>query len=166
MEALACILNRRSVHRLTEPGPTQAQLETLEACAQSAPDHGRLRPWRMIFISGEDRTRLGTALAAAHRDTPEPPPAAVLARTAAKPLQAPLLITMIFRPVLHSRIPEWEQLASASCAAQNICLAAHALELGAIWRTGPLLQHPRLRSELDVAPGEQLLGWIYLGTPC
>ena len=52
MDALEALCNRASVGRLTEPGPTPAQLETLLRAADRAPDHKLLRPWRLILVSG------------------------------------------------------------------------------------------------------------------
>ncbi|HCV75860.1 nitroreductase family protein, partial [Pseudomonas oryzihabitans] len=59
MDALEALCNRASVGRLTEPGPTPAQLETLLRAADRAPDHKLLRPWRLILVNGTGRTALG-----------------------------------------------------------------------------------------------------------
>ncbi|MFF7231771.1 nitroreductase family protein [Streptomyces sioyaensis] len=164
MDAIACITGRRSSLRLAEPGPHADDLAVLMSCAQAAPDHGRLQPWRLDPVTGHRRRRIGDALARAALDQqPDMEPVAV-DRMRAKPLRAPLLISVISRAVRHPRIPEWEQLASAACAVQNVTLAAHALGYGAIWRTGPYLQHPKLREAADLETHETLRGWVYVGS--
>ncbi|NNN19920.1 MAG: nitroreductase, partial [Acidimicrobiaceae bacterium] len=50
---LSAILNRRSVSRLGEPGPSREQLETIIKAGTSAPDHGHLRPWKFIVFQGD-----------------------------------------------------------------------------------------------------------------
>ena len=52
MSTLDTLLNRNSHPRLTEPGPDADQLQTILQAALRAPDHGRLRPWRFVVISG------------------------------------------------------------------------------------------------------------------
>jgi nitroreductase len=164
LDAIACITSRRSAQRLGEPGPDCEDLATLMSCARAAPDHGRLRPWRLDPITGHRRTRLGEGLARAALDLrPDLEPAAA-DRMRAKPLRAPLLISVITSEVQHPRIHDWEQLAAASCAVQNLTLAAHALGFGAIWRTGPYLDHPALREAAGLQDHEKLRGWIYIGS--
>lgn len=62
-------------------------------------------------------------------------------------------------------MPEWEQVASAACAGYAITLAAHALELGAVWKSAPFVDAPAVRACFELAVDEQLLGWINLGHP-
>lgn len=59
---LAAVLSRRSAARLAEPAPGRDDLERLVQAAATAPDHGRLRPWRLVPVSGDERVRLGDAL--------------------------------------------------------------------------------------------------------
>ncbi len=59
MSTLDTLLHRNSHPRLTEPGPDADQLQTILQAALRAPDHGRLRPWRFVVISGDRRAALG-----------------------------------------------------------------------------------------------------------
>ncbi len=47
MSAIDTLLNRNSHARLVDPGPDAAELNTILQAALRAPDHGRLRPWRL-----------------------------------------------------------------------------------------------------------------------
>lgn len=163
-DPLAGITGRRSISRLAEPAPGEDELRQLLAAAATAPDHGLLRPWRAIVIRGAARERLGAAFADAHR-TREPHCATSdYERTAGKPLRAPVIVTIVARVLQHPKIPEWEQLVTAGCAAQNLCLAAHALGYGSMWRTGWYGDEPAVRAHLDLADHEQVVGWVHLGT--
>jgi nitroreductase len=159
------ILSRRSARRLTGPELTDQQLQTLFACAAAAPDHGRLRPWRLIALQGEARQQLGDTLAQAARSLDPDVGPDKLDRVRRGPSRAPTLLTVVFSPKTAEKITEWEQLAAASCAVQNVCLAAHSLGMGAIWRTGHIVDHSLVRKHFALYGNERLLGWIYLGWP-
>lgn len=159
LDVLDAVLTRRSTPRLAEPAPAAAGLERLVQAAATAPDHGRLRPWRLVAVSGNERARLGEVLAEA-ADTPEQ-----ARRAAAKPLRAPLLLTIVHRPVPdHPKVPEWEQLAATAGMVTTLSLLLHSHGFASIWRTGPSVQAPQVRKHLGVEDDEQLLGWLYVGT--
>lgn len=165
MDAYKALLTRRSIGRLTEPAPDRATVRDLLRAAASAPDHGLLRPWRFIALRGEALCRLGEAFADAEVAAASDLAPGRRDRAARKPLRAPLIVAVISTPTAGAKIPEWEQHASAACAAQNLCLAAHALGYGAMWRTGWYGRAAVVRAHLGLADNEGVTGWIYLGTP-
>ena len=165
MDIKDALLHRMSCPALTEPGPDDEQLKFIFQAALRAPDHARLRPWRFLTISGESRRALGEHLVAVTlADQPELS-ADVCERLRGLPLRAPCLIALICKKQAHDKVPEIEQQLSLGAAAQNILHAAHALNLGAIWRTGAVTYHPLLAEKMGLAENEVLLGFIYLGTP-
>lgn len=156
---LEAVLSRRSAARLTEPAPGRDDLERLVQAAATAPDHGRLRPWRLVPVSGDERARLGDALGEAAA-SPEQ-----ARRAAAKPLRAPLLLSIVHCPAPdHPKVPDWEQLAATTGMVTTLSLLLHSHGWGSIWRTGTAVQAPQVRKYLGLADGEQLLGWLYIGT--
>ncbi|MEU5148680.1 nitroreductase [Streptomyces yangpuensis] len=156
---LDAVLTRRSIPDLTAPAPTRTELEELVQAAATAPDHGRIRPWRLIPVTGDERARLGEALGEA-----TPPEQAH--RAAAKPLRAPLLLTIVHCPVPdHPRVPPWEQLAATTAMITTLSLLLHSRGWGSVWRTGTAIEAPQVRKYLGLENGEQLLGWLYIGTP-
>jgi nitroreductase len=165
MEALDALLNRVSVPRLCEPAPDAGQRELLFRAALRAPDHGQLRPWRFITVEGAARERLGELFVASLlADQPEAS-AEALAKARAIPLRAPLLVLVVARLQAHGKIPAQEQLLAAGCAAHGILLAAHALGIGAVWRTGELSYSVKVAAGLGLQADEQLIAMLYLGTP-
>ncbi|MFK8331355.1 nitroreductase family protein [Pseudomonas sp. BJa5] len=164
MEALDALLNRVSVPRLVEPAPNAAQREALFQAALRAPDHGQLRPWRFLTIEGAAREKLGELFAEAVQAKGDANQAA-LDKARAMPLRAPLLVVAIARLQNHFKIPQSEQRLSAACAAHGILLAAHAQGVGAMWRTGDLAYDNHVAKGLELAEGEEIIGFLYLGTP-
>lgn len=164
-ESLELLCQRISNPVLTEPGPNKEQLDWIFQAALRAPDHARLRPWRFLTIAGESRNALGELYAqAALEDQPDLAPEAI-ERFKGLPLRAPVLVALICKTQEHPKVPLIEQQLSLGAAAQNILNAAYAQGLGAIWRTGAVSFHPSVAKGLGLAENEQLLGFIYLGTP-
>ncbi len=150
---------------LNEPAPDDAQLRQILHVAMSAPDHGRLRPYRFIAIRGDARYKLSEIFVeATRRREPDVDPA-YLAKQREKPLRSPLIVVVVASPVEDDKIPEIEQVLSAGAAAHNILLASNALGFGSIWLTGANAYDPYVCGELGLAAHERIVGFIYLGTP-
>lgn len=165
MDALDALLNRVSVGRLLAPAPDAAQRELLFRAALRAPDHGQLRPWRFLTIEGVGLVALGELFATTLlAEQPETKPEA-LAKARAMPLRAPLLVAVIARLQAHAKVPAQEQLLATGCAAHALLLAAHAQGIGAVWRTGELSHSRAVAAGLGLAADEQIIAFIYLGTP-
>jgi nitroreductase len=164
MEAIEALLNRKSVPRLQEPGPDDAQLETMFKAALRAPDHASLRPWSFIVFEGDDRVELGDifaqALAKREPDTSD----IGLEKAKSKALRAPTIIAVIAKITEHPKVPAIEQKLSAGAAAQNILLAAHAMGLAGIWRTGAPCFDPFVREKLGASGEDEIVGFLYIGT--
>ena len=164
MDLTTALLTRASVGALSEPAPEGAALAQLLEAGAAAPDHGRLRPWRFILVRGAARERLGAVFAAAlARSVPEAT-APMLERERAKPLRAPLILVVAAHVVEHPKVPAIEQVLAAGAAAQNILLAAHAAGFGAMWRTGEPAYDEGVKAALGLAPGDAIVGFLYLGT--
>ncbi|MFF1561660.1 nitroreductase [Streptomyces sp. NPDC058279] len=156
---MTAVLTRRSEQTLYNPAPSDEEFTYLLRGASTAPDHGRLRPWRWVLLRGNDRDVLGDSLAE------EADARGVEAeRIRAKVRRAPLVAGLVFSP-REGRIPEWEQLAAATCMSYSLMLLLHARGYGSIWRTGALARSAAVSELLGLAPGERLLGSLDIGTP-
>jgi nitroreductase len=167
LDALTAILERRTFPpvKLGEPGPDPQQLDLLLRAAAAAPDHGLLRPFRLIVVEGEGRQRLGELFAAALAAERPETPAADLEKQRSNPARVPLVLLVVLktRPD-HPKIPEIEQIASAAAATQNLLLAARALGFEAKWATGFPASSPRVARGLGLTAGERLFAILYIGT--
>ncbi|SFT77210.1 NAD(P)H nitroreductase [Pseudomonas marincola] len=165
MDALDALLNRVSAPRLTEPGPTAEQRELMFKAALRAPDHGQLRPWRFLTIEDQAREQLGELFVQALLAGAEVSTQAALDKARAMPLRAPLMIVVIAVVQDHYKVPAQEQVLAAGCAAHAIELAAYAQGVGVVWRTGDMAYNSTVAAGLGLASHEQIVGYLYLGTP-
>ncbi|TKB50604.1 NAD(P)H nitroreductase [Ferrimonas sediminicola] len=163
MDALTLLTQRHSSPRLTEPGPDASQLDTILAAAVKAPDHAALTPWQFVIAQGEGLLKLGEIFYRAAQAKGESGEA--LARARLLPTRAPMVITVIAKVQAHPKVPAIEQHLSAGCAAMAMQMAAQALGLGGIWRTGSYAFDPVVRQALGVEGEDQIVGFLYLGTP-
>ncbi|MBU2704462.1 nitroreductase [Zooshikella marina] len=165
MDTLTALHTRVSFPRLSEPAPNEDQLEAIFQAALRAPDHAMLRPWRFLTIAGEQRSQLGQLLVAAAKQANPQITDAEQNKLLQAPLRAPLLVAVICSPKFHAKVPELEQLLSTAAAVQNMLLAAYALGVGAMWRTGLISYHEHVQQGLGLSNTEKLLGFIYMGQP-
>mgnify|MGYP003591664105 CR=1 FL=1 len=161
--ALDLLLKRRSCHRLTSPGPTPDQLALIFAVALRAPDFGHLRPFRFLVAQGEGLDRLGQAMERAAIVAGQPQK--IAARAPTMPHRAPLVIVVAANPKLDKIVPIFDQQLCAASTVLMMQLAARALGYGGIWRSGWLMHDRGFHRELGLSDVEQIVGFLYLGTP-
>jgi nitroreductase len=167
MDALAALSTRHSVAPpfLTTPGPDDRVLAEILAAGASAPDHGRLRPWRFVVIRGAARERLGEVFAAALLRRQPDAAAEALEQERSRPLRAPVVIAVVAKlEPEHPKIPEIEQILSTGAAVENILVAAHAQGFGAKWLTGANAYDDHVKAALGLAGNDRLAGFVHLGT--
>ena len=165
MDAITLLHERVSCPALTGPAPTAEQLDVMYQAALRAPDHGALRPWRFLTIQGDGLKALGELYLEAGLAKDPDLSEAHKEKLKSMPLRAPMIIVVIGVTQAHPKVPEIEQVVAAGCAAQNIILAAHALGLGAMWRTGDMAYDKSVREGLGIKDNEEIIGYIYLGQP-
>lgn len=160
---LDAIHNRTSARQLSAPSPNRDQIESIIQAGMSAPDHGRLQPWRFIVLEGAARGILGEAMAESLRSrTPDASPARIDAERN-KPNRAPTIIVVAARITL-GKIPEVEQLLAVGAATQNMCLAAQALGFGTMWKTGAAAYDSKVKHALGLREDDHIVAFLYLGT--
>lgn len=138
---LEAIATRRSVGRVAlDPLPRETVARLVEA-ALRAPNHGLTRPWRFVVLTGDARAEVSPRLE-----------------------RAPVVIVAIARPA-DDPVQAREDRDAVAAGVQNMLLAAHALGLGAMWRTGPLAEDPAARDALRLVPGEAIVAYVYVGRP-
>lgn len=162
--AMELLSTRRSVGKLTEPAPDHATLSRLVEVALRAPDHGALRPWRVLSIRGAAREAFGELLAEVVRAADPGADDAKLDAARKKALRAPLLLVIACTPRPHPKVPEIEQILSAGCVAHGLLLALQAEGFGAIWRTGEPAYDPGVKRALGLRETDHVVGILYVGT--
>lgn len=164
---ISWLAERRSVavRRMGGPGPSEAELTQILSAALAAPDHGALRPWRVVRCTDKGKARLAELFIAAKLRAKPDAAEAELARERDKAMKPPILLAMVATPKpAKGEITPAEQLASAGAAMQSILLAAFGLGYGAIILSGSRCADPAVRAAFGVAAGDELLGFISIGT--
>jgi nitroreductase len=140
-------------------------IEKLLAAAVQAPNHYKVRPWRFVVLSGEGLKKLGSVMAVSQKERhPEFPPEA-FDKCRSLPLRAPVLIAVGVDKPSEAKVLEIENVCAAAAATQNLLLAAHAMGLGAKWRTDIWARDSKVKDFLGLEPDQHIIGFIYLGYP-
>lgn len=165
--ALHALDARRSVpaKQLGEPGPDAATLMRMLTSAVRVPDHGKLVPYRFLRLAGDARHSLGAFLAERALQRDPQVSAAQLDKDRQRFSHAPLIITVIASPRPNPKVPEAEQLMTAGCVCFALLQAAQAFGFGAQWLTAWMAFDPAVHAHLGLAEGEQIAGFIHIGTP-
>lgn len=161
------LLTRRSVGQafLREPGPDPEQLRQILTIGTRVPDHGKLAPWRLIVIAGDERAKAGERLAEIAKAKNPQIEEVALENERRQFLPAPLTIGVLSKAAPHPKIPEFEQLISAGNVAFNLEHAAFALGFAATWVTRWYAYDETASLMLGAREGERFVGFISIGTP-
>lgn len=166
---LEAIASRRSIGRVKDTPIGRDTIRKLLEAAVWAPSHHNTQPWRFVVMTDEGRGRLAegyASVAAAEASGLEGEALEEkLRKERAKAYRAPVVITAICSPSDDPRAVREEELAASHAAVQNLLLAAHALGLGAIWRSGAPMYHPRMKEAFGLREDEAIIAFIYLGYP-
>ena len=169
-EYLTLLESRRSVPPplLTEPAPSEVELQRILTIAARVPDHGMLVPWRFIVIEGDARAEVSRRLSehyftenAAMDPAKREKFTAIMARVFTA---APLVVVLVSKPDTAATIPVSEQLLSAGAAAMNLLNAVHAAGYAASWLTGWAAYSPGARTVFAMSESERVAGFIHIGT--
>lgn len=166
-EVLEAIRNRRSIGKVSSDVPDRSLIRQILEAGTWAPNHHLTEPWRFVVFEGEARKELGRVmgLVAAGREVEPVHMEAAAAKAAGKPLRAPYVIAVAVEPSPVASTPEIEEVAAGAAAVQNMLLAADALGLAAIWRSGWIAFEPELREFLGLSTRAKVLGFVYVGYP-
>ncbi|MGQ9730451.1 MAG: nitroreductase family protein [Candidatus Zipacnadales bacterium] len=115
MEALECIMTRRSIRQYTNEPVTDEQVETLLRAAMAAPSAGNKQPWHFVVVRDQALREAFTNFHPYARMLPS----------------APLGILICGDTELELGGGYWLQ--DCSAATENLLLAANAIGLGGVW---------------------------------
>jgi nitroreductase len=163
---LDALLNRRSIGKVSDQEPPRELIQQLLEAAITAPNHHHTEPWRFFVLTGDARLRLGDALVEARlaeEDDPAVVPQPVLDKIREKPLRAPVVIGVAAQPQPGAKIWEVEEICATAAAIQNMLLAADALGLATMWRTGDPCYSDAVKRFFGLDESDTLLGMIYVG---
>ena len=82
----------------------------------------------------------------------------------AKLANPPVTVMVVSSPVADHKVPVWEQQLSAGAVCMNLEHAADAMGFSASWITDWYAYDPATRPLLGLKDGEQVAGFIHIGT--
>lgn len=152
-----------------DPVPRE-EIERLIESAVHAPNHRITEPWSFHVFTGKGRGKLARAraetarLLAEEEGEAEEEAAGRVSRERKKTFRAPVIIA-VTSEAGRDEVETLENYAACACAVQNMQLTAHALGLGAIWRTGPTAYHDHMRRFFGLGDGDYIVAYLYVGYP-
>jgi nitroreductase len=165
VELFEAIYQRQSIGKVKADPVPRELIEQLLSAAVQAPNHHKVRPWRFVVLQGAARERLGDVMAQALQVRKTEATADDLQKERLKPLRAPVVVAVGVDKPTFSKVSDIENVAATSAAIENLLLAAHALGLGAMWRTGPAATAPSVKAFLGFEPDQHMIGLVYVGYP-
>lgn len=162
--ALRLLAARHSVgpRHLGLPAPGDEQLRQAFAAALRAPDHGKLIPFRFIVVRDDGLERLAELFVDYGRRHGKGEDELALERKRA--LQAPVVIAVVARLHPMHEVPAHEQWMAVGGAVTNVLNALHFMGFGAKMLSGRRAADAHIGAAFR-GEGEQLVGWISVGTP-
>ncbi len=166
---LRALRERRSFAQVApEEPPRELIRQVIEACTW-APNHHRTEPWRFVVLTGLAREEMGDFLAGIRRSQLEDPDGdegrKVVEKERAKPLRAPVLIVVAAVPTGHPKAIEIEEIQAVAAGVENMLIAAEALGLHAMWRTGKPAYDDAVKRYLGLPSGSHIVAFVSLGYP-
>jgi nitroreductase len=162
---LRLLLTRFSVSpkHLGEPGPTDDELAMIALAALRGPDHDKLIPFRFVVARGEGLERLADLFVDYGRRRGKSGEALELER--ARAVQAPVVVAVIARiDAANGEVPPHEQWVAIGGAIASALTALHVLGYAGKMLSGVRAADPVIGAAY-CKEGEQLVGWISMGTP-
>ncbi len=163
MNAIDLLIDRRSNPRLKAPAPSGDALNTILQAGLRAPDHANLTPWQFIIAKDQGLETLSDLFVKAV--TNDNLDEAKIKKIKYATSRAPMIIIVIARTKTHKKVPIIEQHISAGCAVHAMQMASIALGFQSFWRTGKMAYHPNIRSAFNLTQSDQIVGFLYIGTP-
>ena len=140
-------------------------LNTILEIGTRVPDHGGLKPWSIKVVQGINRKYLDEEIILKEfkRENKEASTKAISIES--NRFQRSHTVLAVFStPVIHKKIPEWEQNLSAGAVCTNLLYAAQGLGYAAQWLTewyaynNKMLEYLGGRRNID-----KISGFIYIG---
>ena len=113
----------------------KSDLETILKIGTRVPDHGALKPWKIKVIQGKTRKYLDNIILREFKKNNPGASAKQLNIESKRFQRAHTILVVVSSPIIHKKIPEWEQSLSAGAVCCNLLYAAQGLEYASQWLT-------------------------------
>ena len=129
------------------------------------PDHGALKPWKLVVISGEKRKYFDKEVILKQYKKNNPDASVARLKLESNRIQrAHTVIAVLSTPKDHPKILEWEQVLSAGALCTTLLYSAQSLGYAASWITEWYSYDEQILIELGGSlPRDKIAGFIYIG---
>ena len=143
----------------------QLHLDQILTAGIRVPDHGALKPWKLVVISGAARARLDSEIIHTEFVGANPDAKPEVEEIEKGRLQrADVVIAVLSTPVEHPKIDVWEMQLSAGAVCTTLLYAAQSFDYAAQWLTEWYAYSDRMLTALGGRPGtDRIAGFIYIG---
>ena len=140
-------------------------LTTILEIGTRVPDHGGLNPWKIKVIQGSQRKILDEQIIFKEfKKNNKRADQKVLSLESNRFQRANTILAVFSTPVMHQKIPVWEQNLSAGAVCTNLLYAAQGLGYAAQWLTEWYAYNNNLIIALGGNPKkDKIAGFIYIG---
>ena len=164
---ISFLTSRRSVTaKNMAPGQvSDADLDAILTAGLRVPDHGALKPWKLVVLQGDIRKTLDeeVILAEFMRANPDSEDKFIAIETA-RLQRAHTVIAVLSSPVEHPKIVEWEMALSAGAVCTTLLYAAQSMGYAAQWLTEWYAYNDAMLTRLGGVVGhDRIAGFIYIG---
>jgi nitroreductase len=165
MDIFEAIHTRHSQGKVKPDSLPRELIEKLLDAAVQAPNHYKVRPWRFVVLTSAGLKKLGDVMAASQQERhPDFPPES-FDKCRTLPFRAPVVIAVGVDKPSEPKVLEIENICAAAAATENLLLAAHAMGLGAKWRTSDWARDPLVKEFLGFEADQHVIGFLYIGYP-
>ncbi|MDC1383340.1 nitroreductase [Candidatus Puniceispirillum sp.] len=158
---------RRSVTaKIMAPGSVDRKhLQKILEVGLRVPDHGALKPWRLVVIAGDARKRFDeTIILTAFQKDNATITEEVKGIESSRMQRADVVIAVISKPIQHKNIQQWEMHLSAGAVCTTLLYAAQSYGYAAQWLTEWYAYNNKVLRALGGVPGEdRIAGFIFIG---
>ncbi|MEE2746619.1 MAG: nitroreductase [Pseudomonadota bacterium] len=159
---------RRSVvaAKITEPGPTPDELNSIIETGLRVPDHGICGPWRIQIIDKKGQVALGDLYSQLFASENKSATAEQIEYWRERPMSAPCLLAVTCYPNMEKlhKVPLIEQQMSVGALCLNLLNGAHAIGYSAQWLTEWPSYHDRVKERLGHNKSTLIAGFIFIGS--
>jgi nitroreductase len=164
---ISFLKQRRSVTaKKMAPGKVaEKHLQQILEAGLRVPDHGALKPWRIVVITGAKRKMIDEEVIFPEFKNINPDASfenLLIEKTRLQ--RADVVIAVISSPIEHKKITSWEMQLSAGAVCTTLLYAAQSLDYAAQWLTEWYSYNEEMVKTLGGVPGkDQIAGFIYIG---
>ena len=143
----------------------QDHLDAILNAGIRVPDHGALKPWKLVVITGDARARFdGDVLRAAFLAGNPDASQGEIDTEASRTQRADVVIAVLSTPVEHRSIKLWDMQLSAGAVCTTLLYAAQSHGYAAQWLTEWYAYDDTVLKALGGRPGQdRVAGFIYIG---